>query len=602
MHHRRKDYPRARQKRFLTATAMLALCTSHALAEQIFPGPDWKERPDPLASPDAEVGGQISIFAGQYPKSLNYYLDNNVFSYRVTAFMYESLLGTDGITADYVPNVAEKWSISEDKLSFTFWIDKRAHWSDGRPITAEDVKFTFDTIMDPKNLTGIHKVALEAFESPEIIDDHTIRFRTKEVHWRNLGACGGQEILPKHAYQDVDFNKVNFEFPVTSGPMKIGKIKEGIFVKMERRADWWGWQKPGNQNTFNFETMDFRFFAERENAFEAFKKGQIDIYPVYTSRLWVNETKGEKFDKNWIIKQRITNYSPQGFQGFAMNTRDAPFDDVGVRRAMAHLLDREKMNRTLMYNQYKMHRSYFEDLYSSAHPNQNPYYEFDKDKARELLKQAGWKTNPDSGLLEKDGRAFRFKFLTRSPTSEKFLSIYGEDLKDVGIELEIEQKDWAAWAKDMDEFNFSMTWAAWGSSLRKDPEGMWAAKEATRKAGNNYTGFMSDKVDAMIESQKTIFDIERRNQILREIDALVAADVPYALLWYIDYVRLLYWNRFGTPATVLSKYGDESAAYTLWWYDEDAAADLGDAMQSGDFLPKTAPAINFDDAFSKPDP
>ncbi|NCC53836.1 MAG: ABC transporter substrate-binding protein, partial [Spartobacteria bacterium] len=336
-----------------------------------------------------------------------------------------------------------------------------------------------------------------------------------------------------------------------------------------------------------------------ENAYEAFKKGQIDVYPVYTSRIWVNETKGDKFDKNWLVKQKVKNKKPIGFQGFAMNMRRPPFDDLRVRRAMAHLLDRDKMNKTLMYNQYFLHTSYYEDLYAADTPCTNPPLAFDKDKARALLKEAGWQANPETGILEKDGRPFTVKFLTRDPSSDKFLTIYNEDLKDVGIAMSIDRKDWAAWSKDMDEFNYDITWAAWGAGLYKDPEGMWSSAEAERNSGNNITGFKSPRVDTLIEQQKTIFDVGERHAICREIDGIIAQEIPYALLWNIDYVRLLYWNKFGAPPTVLSKYGDERAITWYWWYDEDSAIELEEAMKNDEHLPRKKAEVDFDEVFTE---
>ena len=579
----------------LILSILLPLCAGIARADETFPAKEWKPGLDPLASPAAWAGGEISAFAGQYSKSFNYYLDSNVFSAQLFSSMYETLLDMNPLAPVDEPGLAARWSVSDDKKTFTFWLDEKARWSDGRPITAEDVCWTFQAIMDPKNLTGPHKVSLEKFEPPVALDERTIRFTATEVHWRNLRAAGGFQILPKHAYADKDFNKINFEFPVVSGPYRLGEIKEGIYAKMERRADWWRRDRPTVRHAGNFQTVTYRFYAERENAFEAFRKGQIDLYPIYTARLWVQETTGDKFDKNWIVKQQVYNHNPVGFQGFAMNMRRPPFDDLRVRKAMAYLLDREKMNRTLMYSQYFMHRSYYEDLYSKENPCKNHLFAFSKAEASRLLKEAGWRANPDHGFLEKDGRRFSFRFLTRDASSEKFLNIYADDLKDVGIELKIDKKDWATWAKDMDEFNFDMTWAAWSAGLFKDPEGMWASKEAVRQGGSNITGFQNADVDALIEQQKAIFDVEKRHAICRQIDAIVARECPYVLLWNINYVRLLYWNKFGTPPTVLSKYGDEQSAFWYWWYDEDSAADLTEAMKNGEHLPRAKPVIRFDE-------
>lgn len=565
-----------------------------------FPAPEWHDTVNPFASPDAETGGTLTVFAGQAPQSFNYYLDNNVFSAELFGSMYESLLNMDPVTLQYVPGLAEKWIISADKQTFTFVLNPAARWSDGKPVTSEDVAWTFNTILSPENMTGVHKVSLEAFEPPQIIDEHTIIFRAANVHWRNLGAVGGFEILPRHVYADKDFNTLNTDFPVVSGPYRISRVEEGVRVEISRRDDYWARKKAANRYLGNFSEISFRFYAERENAFEAFRRGLVDIFPVYTARLWVKATSGERFDKNWIVKQNVFNHQPQGFQGFAMNMRRKPFDDRRVRLALAHLLDREKMNRTLMFDQYIMQRSYFEDLYDTQHPNPNMLIPFDKSAARKLLAAAGWKTDPQTGILKKNGEPFVLRFLTRDPSSDKFLAIYANDLKDVGIELKIDRKDWAAWSRDMDNFHYDMTWAAWGAAIFKDPEGMWASSEAERQSGNNITGFKSAEVDRLIEEQKTIFDVNQRHAICREIDRLIVEQCPYILLWNSPSSRLLYWNKFGTPPTVLGKYGRENSANWLWWYDYDAAAALEDAMNGNAYLPPRPAVIHFDDIFNYP--
>ncbi|MDI6796765.1 MAG: extracellular solute-binding protein, partial [Desulfatibacillaceae bacterium] len=528
----------------------------------------------------------------------NYYLENSVSAAYVFGLMYESLLNMNALTLEYEPGLAEQWTISDDKLSFTFKIRQDARWSDGQPITAHDVKWTFDAIMNPANLTGVHKVSLARFQTPEVIDELTIRFNALEVHWKNLLAASGFHILPKHAFKDLDFNRVHFEFPVVSGPYNLSEHREGSSVTMTRRDDWWSRSAPSNKGLVNFDRLVFVFFADRGNAFENFLKRHMDIFPVYTARRWVVETRGERFAKNWIVKQGVKNLNPMGFQGFAMNSRKPPFDDVLVRKAMAHLINRERMNSTLMYDQYQMLNSYFPDLYSPENPCPNPLTPFDKDEARKLLDEAGWQTNPATGMREKDGRRLLFRFLTRSADSDKFLAIFREDLKDVGVEMVIDKKDWAAWMRDMDSFNYEMTWAAWGASLYKDPEGMWASAEADRVSGNNITGFKDKRVDELIEKQKTLFDVDARHEIARKIDQLVFEQYPYALLWNIDFVRLLYWNKFGSPPWVLPKYGMDSSVLTYWWEDEDCAADLKDALKSGMPLPPKPAFVNFFDSFT----
>jgi microcin C transport system substrate-binding protein len=571
--------------------------SSIATAEQYFPGPDWKEQPDPIASPDAEPGGKFSLYVAQWPKSFNYYLENSAFNSDLFGYLYEVLLSSDSITRDPTPGLANRWSISDDMLTFTFHIDPKAKWSDGKPITAHDVKWTFEAILDPKNLTGVHKIGLEQFESSTLIDDRTIRFKAKRVHWKNLLSLQGFAIFPKHVFDGQDFNKINFEFPVVSGPYQISEVQDGTFVRLKKRQDWWAIGAKQNQNIFNFDILEFRFYTERETAFEAFKKGQIDVFSIYTSHRWVRETQGDKFDRNLIIKQQIYNYKPASFQGYAINMRIEPYSDIRVRKALAHLYDRPKMNEQLMYNQYELLRSYYPDLYGKDHPNRHALYEFDKDKARALLKEAGWKANAKTGNLEKDGKPLIVNLLTRDSTSEKFLAIYREDLKDVGIQLNNVQKDWAAWSKDMDEFNFELTIAAWAGGSFKDAEGMWHSKEADRIQGNNITGFKNPRVDELSEKMATIFDVNERDEIMREIDTLIYNDAPYVLQWGNRYVRLLRWNKFGTPDTVLSKFGRAEVAAAYWWIDPDSEADLEAALDSGDKLPSQPFKVFFDETF-----
>ncbi|MCL1857421.1 MAG: extracellular solute-binding protein [Kiritimatiellaeota bacterium] len=541
---------------------------------------------DGVASERAVAGGGLRLYAGAGAKSFNYYLDNNSLTARIFGLMYESLLGSDPLTGEDVAGLASAWEISEDGATFTFHIDENARWSDGRAITAGDVVWTFEQVTAPGSLTGAYKLMLEPLEVPEALDERTVRFRAKETHWRNFGVAGGMPVLPRHAFEGTDFNKINFEFPVVSGPYRIGEHRENISLAMERRAQWWARDCAMNQGTYNFDTLEFRFFAMNENAFDAFRKGEIDLYPVYTARLWARETEGERFDKNWIVKQNIRNAKPVGFQGFAMNSRRAPYDDVRVRKALAHLLDRDKLNRTLMYRQYFLHKSYYEDLYDADHPCRNPEYDFSPEKAAALLDEAGWTLNPATGKREKGGKPLVLRFLIHGDGVAGHINVYRQDLKAAGIEMEIDRKDVAAWFKDMDEYNFEMTWSSWGSGIKKDPESLWASWEAERPSGNNITGYANARVDELITRQKTEFDLHRRHEMCREIDAILAEECPYVLLWNSDSTRLLYWNRFGMPDTVLSRFGNEDAAMAYWWFDAASDADLADAMQTRRSLPR----------------
>lgn len=569
--------------------ALAGMLTVGTRAEEVFPRTGWEEAPNPLASGWAQKGGMLVAYMGPYPKSFNYYLDQNTMSAELFGQFYESLLSQHPLTLELEPLLASRCVLGADRKTFTFHMNPVARWSDGQPVTAEDVRWTFEAIMDPKNLTGPHKIGLERFDPPEVLDAMTIRFVAKEEHWQNLLTLAGLQVLPAHAFAGRDFNLQNFEFPVVSGPYRLGVIREGLQVTLERRSDWWAADLPRFQHVANFDRLRFRFFEERQNAFEAFKKGELDIFPVYTAHVWANQTRGENYDRNWIVKQEIENKKPVGFQGIALNLRRPPLDDPLVRQALAHLYHREKMNTTLMHGAYFLHRSYYEDLYDAATPCTNPFYNFDKDRARAWLAEAGWRADPATGLLSKDGRPLRLRYLSRGGTDDKFTAIFQEDLKDVGIELVVDKKDWAAWSKDMDGYHFDMTWAAWSAGLFKNPESMWHSKEADRPSGQNITGYKNPAVDALIDEQRTEFDVQKRHAMVRRIDAQLTRDVPYILLWNKNDTRLLWWNKFGMPAAPLGKYGDERSAYGLWWYDPDAAADLDHARHTDRVLPPRPP-------------
>lgn len=576
-----------------------ALAIAFSLSAQEFPEEGWEPTMSPLASEFAESGGKISKYVAQYPKSFNYMIENNLFAREMFKLMFEYLLETDEVTLEDRPGLANRWEVSEDKLSFTFHLDPNAKWSDGKAITADDVVWSFEAMKNPEHLTGSIQAIMKRLTKIEKLGERSVRIYAEEVHWKNLQACTAFMILPKHWWENQDFNKVNFEFPVVSGPYKLGEVNEPNFARLEKRDDYWNADSPRKEGLYNFDTIEYRFYSQRDIAFEAFRKGEIDLFSVYTSSRWVKETEGERFDKNWIVKQSVHNYEPKGFQGFAMNMRRKPYDDKRVRKALAHLVDRERMNQTIMFNQYVLSNSYWPDLWDEKHPCPNTLVPFDLDKARALFKEAGWAVNPESGKLEKDGEPFVITFLTRDPSTTKFLLIFEEALNDVGIDLEIDQKDWAAWARDMDEFNYDITWAPWGAIPIKDAEPMWHSDSADIKSSNNITGFKNEKVDALIEKTREMFTVEERHEVIREIDEIIFEETPYILLWNVDYVRLLYWNKFGMPDHVLGKYTNEFGAADYWWNDEFQADDLKAARESGEKLPDPPRHVYFDEVFQQ---
>lgn len=524
---------------------------------------------DPIANPQAVPGGEYTTWGGASPKSLNMWLDYNSFSAGVMGLLYENLVSLHSVKDEPVGGLADSWETSPDGKTFTFHIDPRARWSDGYPVTVRDFQFYYDVIMNPENMTPIFRVGLSRFNRPVAVDSLTLRVTAREAHWMNFWEAAGLVAFPAHTWQGKNFNDINFDFPVVSGPYALDEVKRERYITLVRRGDWWGRAKRYNQHKYNFARIKYRFMEDRNKAMEAFKKGDFDAYPVYTAALWAEKTGVDEIPSiksGWIARKAVYNQEPKGFQGFAINLRRPLFQDVRVRLALSYLLNRELMNDKLMYNQYFLLNSYYPDLYPGNRNPDAPFLEYNPGKARKLLAEAGWKPGPD-GVLAKDGKRFEVSFLTAS-TDLRHYNVYLEDLKAAGIDARLDQLSQSSISKRMDNHDFDLYWAAWGAGRLRDPEAAWKSSTADEPASNNYPGVKDAEIDALIAAQKTEMDLGKRNELLKKLDKRLTEIVPYILLWQADNARLLYWNRFGTPKYVLDKFNREDAIIPYWFVDE----------------------------------
>ncbi|MBR6833658.1 MAG: ABC transporter substrate-binding protein [Fibrobacter sp.] len=538
---------------------------------------------DPIASKDARPCGAITLWGSAMPKSFNMWEDYNSFSAELMGMMFEPLVSLHSTEDREVGILADSWNVSEDGKTFTFHVDPRAKWSDGKSVTAEDVQFYYDVIMDEKNLTPIFKVGLSRFDRPEVVDSLTVKMTAKESHWGNFWEAAGMLAFPKHAWAGKDFNQIRYEFPVVSGPYKIKTFREDRYVELARRADWWGFKKNWNRGKYNFEKIRYRFMNDQTKALEAFKKQDFNAYAIYTSSIWMKQTDFDAVKKGWAVKQRIFNKEPIGFQGMAINLRKPQFQDVRVRRALSMLLNREAMNEKYMFGQYFLLNSYYPDLWENNQNPTAPLYTFNPDSARALFAEAGYKVNAQ-GVLEKDGKPFAINFIT-SQEDLRHLTLFQEDLKKVGVVATIEQMSQSTLRKRLDDADFDLYWVNWGAGRLRDPEASWSSATALQKGTNNLAGVQDKVVDSLINLQKTEFDLAKRNEILKALDNRLAEIVPYVLMWQCDHHRILYWNRYGMPEKVLDRFNREDAIPVYWWLDPAKSAALDKAMKAGESLP-----------------
>jgi microcin C transport system substrate-binding protein len=505
--------------------------------------------------------------------------------------MFDGLVGLHPTRNEPVGILADRWEISADKVTYTYHLNPASTWSDGTPVTSADFQFYYDTIMNPKHLTSLFRVGLSRFSRPEIIDDKTFLIRAKEVHWSNFWEASSMFAFPKHLWQEQDFNSINFEFETVTGPYQIYDIKTNRSISLQRRGDWWGRSQAFNQHKYNFDYLVFRSLADRVKALELLKRGDFDLYPIYTARIWAQQTQFSQVKKNWVIRQEVYNQEPKGYQGFAINMRKAPFDNRNLRIALTHLLNREMMQEKIMFNAYFLLNNYYPDLYPENKNPDAPFYGYNPEQARTLLKEAGWEVN-SQGILEKDGTPLKVVLLYHG-TPLPQLTIYIEDLRQVGIDASIEIVSLATYRKRLDQHEFDLAWQNWGATRLRNPEAAWSSKTADDIATQNISGVRDPLIDRLIEQQKTILVLDDRNKIVKQIDKRLTEIVPYVLLWQSDKHRLLYWNRFGTPKYILDKYNREESALVYWWLDPEKADQLNAAMRENLTLPAEPEVIRY---------
>lgn len=550
------------------------------------------EAPDPDANPSAVPGGSLNIWGGPAPKTLNPWLDWNWFTKELLGLSFESLVDLHPSEDRPYGILAESWETSPDGRTFTFKMTDKARWSDGKQILCGDIQFYYDVIMNPKNLTSLFRVGMDRFGRPECADSLTLRTTAKEDHFMNFWEAGGLIALPRHVWEGKDFNLINWELPVVSGPYMLDEVKKDRSVSMKRRADWWGFSRRFNQHKYNFQTIRWKFMEDQIKALEAFKKGDIDVFPVNRAAIWAEKTDFDQVKKGWVGKTRVFNFNPMGFRGFIINLRRPIFQDAKVREALALLANRKVMNEKFNHNLFFLLNTYFADIYPEKVAPGRPATPFDPLKARALLAEAGWKPGPD-GVLAKGGKRFDITISLTTGADMRPINVYVEDLKAVGIRAKVEELSWSTYAKRMDKYEFDLGLAGWGGTRLRDPESMWHSRTAREPSSNNMAGVQDKAVDSLIQVLKTESDMEKRKAIMSRLDDRLNEIRPYVLLWEKDSQWLLWWRKFGTARWIYSRHNDEECVTTYWYADPEMEKDLAEAMKAGKALPPPPAEVRY---------
>ncbi|MBT3608685.1 MAG: hypothetical protein HOI72_02685 [Candidatus Marinimicrobia bacterium] len=557
----------------------------------------WDKKIDKtyFGDPKAKKGGTLNYIHSLFPRTMRVIGQNSsqvLNSRTIEALCYEGLLGQHPTTLDFIPRLASHWLISEDKMLFKFRINPDARWWDGNPVTAEDVIATWDLRMDETILSPSEQIAYGKFERPIAESQYIVSVKAKSVNWRNFLYFSTMALHPNHILKDLDgtafLEEYTFSVIPGTGPYIINEnnIKNQESYTFDRRDDYWDKDSPFNRYKFNFDRVKVSAIKDNDALqYEKFKKREQDIFNVNRSRRWIEETDFEATQKGWMKKQRVFSEKPAGTSGYYFNMREWPFDDKRVRYAFCYLYDREKMNREMYYNEYGMMNS----LYSGTvyeNQNNNPF-KYNPEKAIELLNEAGYTQRNKNGWLvhEKTGKVLSFEIVIQK-TSEYMVTPVQQMLKEYGLDMQIKFMDYNTMIKNVNARKFNVCSLAYSGLIYPNPEGSLRSELADQNDNNNVWGFKSDRVDELLDEYDICFDQKRRIEIIQEIDGLFSDAHPIAFSIARNYSRMMWWDKFGYPEWMLSRYvGEFWDAFYYWWIDDAKEKTLELAMEQENKLP-----------------
>jgi len=551
-----------------------------------FTGKGWETNTefDLIGDPRALKGGVLRDSLPDFPGTLRLAgpESNSQFNAEIGALAYESLLSVHPTTLRYIPGIATHWQISPDKLTYRFRINPNARFSDGTPVISEDVVASYDFRMDSTLQDPMAQLIFGKVNRPVAESKYIVRVQAKEVNWRAFLYFSGMPILPAHALKDVTgdayLKNYNYKLLPGSGPYTIQEsdIHKGQSISVRRRKDYWAVKARANVGLDNFDELNFTVVRDENLIFEKLKKGELDISLINIARQWAEQTDFDSVQRGLIQKRKIYNNPAESFEGFAFNTRKAPLDDIRVRKALTLLLDRKLLLDKIMHDEYLP-----ENSYNSGTPYENPNdpkNEYDPEDALKLLMQAGY-SRDSQGRLVKGNTPLEIEILYTSKTFEPHLTIYQEDLRKVGITLNLRLITPETEFQLANQRQFQMAIFAWGGSVFPDFEGNFQSTLADVENTNNITGFKDPHVDELLKQYDRTFDVDARFPILREMDGILANSYQYVLLWDAPFTRVLYWNKFGTPPGYISRTGDYYMAHQTWWFDPNKNAQLQRALR-----------------------
>lgn len=552
-------------------------------------------------NPDAPKGGALKFPVIGTFDGLNPFVVMGSNPAYINLFCFAKLFdeSQDEIGMSY-PCIAKNVDISDDRKTITFELMEKALFSDGTPITAEDVVWSFNFLI---KINPIMSNYYKDIEKVEAVDTHTVRFYSKNPQNKELALILGQLAIFHSKFfkqNSSEEGNIRIIFPV-SGPYKLATADFGRTLVFERVKNWWGEKLPQNVGMNNFEKIELYYFRDRVAAFQSFLAGDTNFWIESQSTKWHTAYDIDQVKQGKIIKKVLPDTSRLATRGFAFNLRRAKFQDIRVRKAISLLLNFESLNKAAFYNEYTRNNSYYGGELSHVDVPQgeelkllephkdklpievfgpafrNSVYQEDilpravLQEVLELLKASGWELE-DQKLVHKDGEVgevFEIIFPYSDASMEKIILHLQRNLAAAGIHLIPKQVDASTYTEMIDQFDFDMAMLVIGQShtLGNEQREFFSSRSANIKGSKNLPGIENPIVDELIEKLIVAKDYQTMVDCAHAIDRVLCWNYYIVLNWDFSALRAAYWNIFGMP--------EQSPKYSpfpmlTWWQKPDA--------------------------------
>lgn len=554
-------------------------------------------------NPDAPKGGTIHLSALQTFDSVNPSILKGVKAVGATLPLESLVEKSQDEPFTVYGLLAQTIKVAPDKSWTEFALRPEARFHDGKPVTAADVVFSFNILMEKGDPS--YRITYRDVTKAEALDAQHVRFTFKDGSNRQLPLQIGEfPIFAKHFWDGKDFAATTLQPILGSGPYKIAAVEPGRSITYERVKDYWGAQLPNNRGRNNFDVLQFDYYRDETVQLESFLAGRYDLRQEYTAKLWATSYNTPALKSGALIKQDIPNELPVGMQGFVLNQRRPQFQDIRVREALDLAFDFAWSNKNTAFGAYKRTESYFAntELAATGLPSaeelkilepfrgkipdavftqeyKEPVTDGSGDnrdnlrRASALLQEAGWTLKDGKLVNGKTGEAFRFVILDSNNRFDRWVQPYFRNLERLGIKPSVRIVDSAQFQHLINNFDYDVITTIFSHPLSPTLEQReyWLSANADVIGSNNLIGVKNPVVDALVEGIIAAKDRDDLVTHCRALDRVLLWNRYVIPQWHISTHRVAYWNKFGQPK-IAPKYG--LGYLDQWWLDAEKAKSL----------------------------